>query len=230
MMIPKAYQLETEENGALAMACQKAAPYVAAARAKSTKVLYARAFQRWAKWCALMQAEPLPASPAAVAAYLAELPRDGKSVATIKGALAAIQHYQREAGHPLDRGNRAIASVMAGVARTASRPIRRAAALELGSLRALIARIDGEDVRSLRDRSKPFAAALGAGRILASFRSWPTRSQASLYPRNAIGCSLLPGSVRQISRCALTRASESSKRPSVCTGARRWDGNSSRFC
>ena len=51
---------------------------------------------------------------------------------------------------------------MAGVARTASRPIRRAAALELEDLRALIARIDGEDVRSLRDRALLLVAFFGA--------------------------------------------------------------------
>jgi hypothetical protein len=37
-----------------------------------------------------MHAPSLPAEPESIAAYLAELARDGKSVATIKGALAAI--------------------------------------------------------------------------------------------------------------------------------------------
>ena len=109
-----------------------------------------------------MHASPLPAAPEAVAAYLAELARDGKSVSTVKSALAAVQHYHREAGHPIDRSDRAIASVMAGIVRTASRPIRRAAALELAGLRALIARIDGEDVRSLRDRALLLVAFFGA--------------------------------------------------------------------
>ena len=162
MMTPKAYQLETEDNGALSMACQKAAPYVVAARATSTRALYARAFKRWAQWCAVMHADSLPASPEAVAAYLAELASAGKSVATVKGALAAIQFVHREAGHALARDHRAIATVMAGIARKASRPVKRAAALELESLRAIIARIDGEDVRSLRDRALLLVAYFGA--------------------------------------------------------------------
>ena len=37
MTTPKPYQLETEMNGALSMACQEAAPYVAAARALGTR-------------------------------------------------------------------------------------------------------------------------------------------------------------------------------------------------
>jgi hypothetical protein len=151
MTTPKAYQLETEDNGALAMACQRAQPYVAAARAMSTRRLYARAFKRWAAWCEVMHASPLPASPEAVAAYLAELASDGKSVATVKGALAALRFFHREAGQALEREHRAIPAVMAGIARRASRPIKRAAALELEDLRRLVSGIDGKDLRSLRD-------------------------------------------------------------------------------
>ena len=92
-----------------------------------------------------MHADPLPASPEAVAAWLAELaPR----------RQIGIDRQERARGRPaLYRSNRAIASVMAGIARTASRSIKRAAALELEDLRALIARIDGEDERSYRDRA-----------------------------------------------------------------------------
>ena len=70
VMTPKAYQLETEMNGALSMACQRAAPYVAAARATSTKRLYGRAFKRWATWCEAMHANPLPASPEGLLVHL----------------------------------------------------------------------------------------------------------------------------------------------------------------
>ena len=72
-MPTKAYQFESEANGDLAMACQKAAPYVAAARAMSTRRLYASAFARWAQWCKSVHASALPAEPETIAAYLAEL-------------------------------------------------------------------------------------------------------------------------------------------------------------
>lgn len=42
---------------------------------------------------------------------------------------------------------------MGGIARRSSRPITRAAALELDRLRAIVADIDGNDVRALRDRA-----------------------------------------------------------------------------
>jgi len=161
-MTPKPYQLETNENGALDLACQRAKPYVDAARANTTRAAYARRWARWEAWCALMHTVPLPAAPAAVAAYLGELAREGKSVATIKGALAAIQFVHREGGYTLSRDNRAIAAVLAGITRTSSRPIQHAAALELDALRALIASIDGDDVRALRDRALLLVGFFGA--------------------------------------------------------------------
>ena len=135
---PKAYQLETEMNGALSMACQRAAPYVAAARSDGTRRLYARAFKRWADWCAAMHADALPGIPESIAAYLAEMAREAKSVATIKSALTAILYLHRQQGHRIEAQAPAIATVMAGIARRSSRPIRRAAALEIESLRKIV--------------------------------------------------------------------------------------------
>ena len=162
MTAPKAYQLETEENGALSMACQRAAPYVAAARAKSTRALYARAFKRWAAWCEGMHADSLPASPEAVAAYLAELAAAGKSVATTKGSLAAILHFNRAAGHALSRTHPAIGAVMGGITRLNARPTRHAAALVLEHLRQIVAGIEGSDLRLLRDRALLLVGFFGA--------------------------------------------------------------------
>ena len=50
----KPYQIGSTENGALALACQRAQPYLVAARAAGTRDVYARAFDRWAQWCAAM--------------------------------------------------------------------------------------------------------------------------------------------------------------------------------
>jgi len=162
MTAPKPFHLETDLNGALSMACQKAQPYVAAARATGTARVYGGAWQRWAAWCRLMHTEPLPAAPEAVAAYLAELADAGRSVATIKGALAAIQHVHREAGCSLDREHRAVDAVLAGITRRRSRPIRHAAPLEIADLRSIIGRIDGTDLRALRDRALLLVGFFGA--------------------------------------------------------------------
>src|SRR5205085_11617200 len=116
---PKPYQIDSETNGALSLACQRAAPYVSAARADGTRAGYAAAFARWAQWCAAMHTDALSATPEAIAAYLAELAAEGKSVASIKGALAAILRINRDHGHPLDSNAPAIAAVLGGIVRRA---------------------------------------------------------------------------------------------------------------
>jgi hypothetical protein len=106
------FQFDSSDNGALSLACQRAQPYVVAARAAGTRDVYRRAFARWVAWCAAMHTSPLPAAPETVAAYLAELAGEGKSVATIKGALAAILYTHRTRGHGIGAQAPAIATVI----------------------------------------------------------------------------------------------------------------------
>jgi integrase len=146
-------QSATEMNGALDMALQKAAPFALASRAAATLALYDAAFARWTCWCTLHHTRALPAEPRVVAAYLAALARAGKSVAAINGALAAIQFKNRAAGFALDRRAPLLATVLAGIARTCAKPIRRAAALDISALAQLSDSLAGEDLCSLRDRA-----------------------------------------------------------------------------
>jgi integrase len=167
-MPPKPFQLDSELNGAsnlsgaLSMACQKAQPYVAAARAAGTRRVYAGAWARFEAWCALVHAPALPAAPETVAAYLGYLADAGRSVATIKVAVSAILFAHKEAGADLDRAHGAIQRVMAGIARKSSRPIKRATPLELEELRHLSAGIKGVDLRALRDRALLLVGFFGA--------------------------------------------------------------------
>jgi site-specific recombinase XerD len=189
MPTPKPLHLETDVNGALSLACQRAQVYADAARAASTRKLYVRAWRRWEAWCAEMHTAPLPAAPEAVAAYLGELARAGKSVATVRAALAAIQYYHRAAGHTLQREAGPIAAVLAGIVRTASRPLKRARALELERLRAIIAGITGEDLRALRDRALlllGFFGALRRSELVALDASAAGRSFAEIRPEGLV--------------------------------------------
>ena len=153
------------------MACQRAQPYVAAAHAAGTRDVYRRAFARWVAWCWVMHTNALPAAPEALAAYLAELAADGKSIATIKGALAAVLYHHRQQREPLDGRHPTIAVVMAGITRRASRPIKRAPALEIETLRQIIAAIEGEDLRAVRDRALLLLGFFGALRRCRA--RWP---------------------------------------------------------
>jgi len=77
-------------------------------------------------------------------------------------ALAAILYRHRESGHDLSRAHPAISTVLAGIKRRTARPVRRAKALEVDALRAIIKRITGNDLRSLRDRALLLVAFFGA--------------------------------------------------------------------
>jgi integrase len=162
MTTPIPFQFDSNVNGALSMACQKATPYIAAARAHGTRRVYESAWRRWEAWCRLMHTDALPAAPEAIAAYLAELADAGRSLATIKGALASILFFHRQAGHALERRQPAIAAVMGGIARRVSRPIRHAAPLELKELRRVLAGIEGDSLCEVRDRALLLVGFFGA--------------------------------------------------------------------
>ncbi len=157
------FQPETDMNGALAMAWQKALPYARAARTEGTLRVYAHAWGQWDAWCRLMHTRALPANPSAVAAYLAELARNGgASVSHIRVTLAAIQFAHQAAGHGLDRKHPALAHILAGITRKQARPVRQASPLSLADLRKLIVGITGDDIRAKRDRALLLVGFFGA--------------------------------------------------------------------
>ena len=68
----------------------------------------------------------LPASPEQVAAFLAELAEEGKSVATLRLAKSALAAVHRSTGHQEPTDNEGVRKVMAGIARVNGRPQRHA--------------------------------------------------------------------------------------------------------
>jgi len=155
-------QADTEMNGALDMALQKARPFVNAATSIGTRRVYASSWKSWSDWASLHRTAAIPANPEAVAAYLAALARAGKSLSSINIALSAIQREHRVHGLNLDRKGPTISDVLSGIARTVSKPIDRAAALDLHSLKRLVASLDGTDLRSLRDKALILVGFFGA--------------------------------------------------------------------
>lgn len=140
-------------SGVLARSQQLAAHYADAARAPSTRALYARIWKRWEAWCRLARTPALPADPAAVAGWLAQLAHEGRSVSAVSTALAAVQFQHREAGKAIDRRHPAIGAVLGGIQRRSARPVRGAAPLSLEALRSVVAAITGDDLAALRDRA-----------------------------------------------------------------------------
>jgi len=153
---------ELTPNGALDLALQKAQHFADAARADGTRRVYTAALAKWAEWATLHHVAPPDAEPNAVAAYLAALAREGKSLSSINVALSAIQRDCRAHGTVIDRKHPAIADTLRGIARHTATAVDRAAALDLPTLKRLVAALDGNDLRSLRDKALILLGFFGA--------------------------------------------------------------------
>jgi integrase len=125
--------------------------YARDALAPETKRAYAADWQHFSEWCRGAGCAPLPAEPAAVAAYLAALaPLYGRSA--LARRLAAIGHAHRLANLEWSAGHPAIRSTLRGIFRTHRRRGRKAAALTSAELKRLVAACGG-DLAGRRDRA-----------------------------------------------------------------------------
>lgn len=155
--------------GALAQhASDRAAHYAAQAFAPATHRAYRSDWADWQRWCAPAGFLPVPATPEAVAAYLAQL-ADRKSVATVTRRLAALSTAHRLAGHRLDTGHPSIRAVLRGLRREHGIAPRRARAATTAVIRDLLATCDDSPL-GIRDRALlllGFAAALRRSELAA---------------------------------------------------------------
>ncbi|MGZ6565423.1 MAG: hypothetical protein ACXVHB_32325 [Solirubrobacteraceae bacterium] len=115
----------------------------------------------FATWCAQRGVRAIPAT---VAAFLAAEADRGFRPVTIGRRAAAIAAAHRAQDHPNPCDSGAVAAVMAGIRREhGTRPLRRAAPLELDPLARLLEPIDTATLAGQRDRALlllGFAAAL----------------------------------------------------------------------
>ncbi len=159
--------------GLLIAEIESAAAYAKASRASSTQRVYASDWRIFLAWCDERSIEPLPADPRAVATFLAAEADLGAKPATIGRRLAAIGYFHKQAGFqpPQAReGSAVISQVLGGIRRTKGvRPQRKRAA-DGDALRDMLRAIQGEGLRSARDRAVlalGMAAALRRSEIVA---------------------------------------------------------------
>ena len=69
---------------------RRVADALKSAQSENTRKNYASQFGKFRTWCEQEDYSPLPAQPEVLAAYAAELAEDGKSMSTIRLAVAAI--------------------------------------------------------------------------------------------------------------------------------------------
>ena len=104
----------------------------------NTRRAYNQAWRQFEAWAADRgRGHPLPASPELVAAFLAELAEEGKSVATLRLAKSALAAVHRSTGHQDPTDNEGVRKVMAGIARVNGRPQRQAKPLTETALAAV---------------------------------------------------------------------------------------------
>jgi integrase len=144
-------------SGSLDRLVEVARDYARSAASDNTLRAYARDWAHFGRWCRKRGASPLPPSPDLVGLYIADCaaPSDGTpalTVATIERRLSGLVWTCRQRGAALDRHDRHIATVLAGIRRRHARPPRQKDAVSAEDILAMAATLPF-DLRGLRDRA-----------------------------------------------------------------------------
>jgi site-specific recombinase XerD len=152
---------------------ERAAAYAKAARASATRRAYGSDWAIFSAWCDMHGLTALPATPDVVAVFASDQADAGRNPSTISRRVAAIGHYHRAGGYPaptaLPTAGR-LAEVLAGIRAEHGGAKRQKRPADAAALRNMLAAIEGEDLRSLRDRAIlaiGMAAALRRSEIVA---------------------------------------------------------------
>jgi integrase len=131
--------------------------YARQAASENTRSAYAKDWAQFARWCRMRGADPLPSSPQLIGLYITDLAApQGKapalSVASIERRLSGLAWGYAQRGERLDRKDRHIATVLAGIRRKHARPPMQKEAILPEDLRDMLATLP-HDLRGLRDRA-----------------------------------------------------------------------------
>ncbi|MBM1634789.1 tyrosine-type recombinase/integrase [Sulfitobacter mediterraneus] len=144
-------------SGALNRLIETARDYAEASSAVNTNKAYAADWKHFTRWCRLKGTEPLPPLPEMIGLYVADLAAPtGKApallVSTIERRLSGLAWNYRQRGFTLDRKDRHIATVLAGIKRKHARPPVQKEAILPEDIQAMVATLPF-DLRGLRDRA-----------------------------------------------------------------------------
>jgi integrase len=144
-------------SGALDRLVETARDYARQAASENTLKAYAKDWAHFARWCRMRGADPLPPSPEQIGLYIADLAAPvgstpALSVSSIERRLSGLGWGFAQRGQRLDRKDRHIASVLAGIRRKHARPPAQKEAILPEDIRDMLA-ILPHDLRGLRDRA-----------------------------------------------------------------------------
>lgn len=138
----------------------RARAYGEAASSANTRRAYASDWRQFASWCRRQGVEMFPPDPQVVGLYItacasgkATGARKPNAVATIERRLSALAWNYVQRGQPLDRKDRHIATVLAGIRNTHSALPRQKEAVLPEDLIAMLETLDRGTLRGLRDRA-----------------------------------------------------------------------------
>lgn len=138
----------------------RARGYVEAASSANTRKAYASDWTHFSAWCRRQNLAPLPPDQHAIGLYItacasgtAERGVKANSVSTIERRLSAIAWNCTQRGLSLDRKDRAIATVMAGIRNRHAAPPRQKEAILPEDLIAMLETLERGTLRGLRDRA-----------------------------------------------------------------------------
>ena len=151
---PARLRLVTDE-AATSYLSEDAEASARAALSGGTRRRYAAAWAAFTAWCQVEDRTTLPASPETASSYLASLRVRGLAASSLRIALAAINRYHIDAGHPAPGQSDRVKTALAGDHRLIrrARRVRRKAGLLPGDLRAIVSRLDLDSAKGLRDRA-----------------------------------------------------------------------------
>jgi site-specific recombinase XerD len=139
-----------------------AADFAKASKSKATLAAYGSDWRIFDAWCIARGLDALPASAAAVAAFLADEATTGRRASTLGRRLAAIRYFHRAAGHDTPTSDEKVKAVLAGIRRTiGAAPARKRAAT---SDMVIAMSATGTSLRALRDRAVILLGFAGAFR------------------------------------------------------------------
>ncbi|KQU81792.1 integrase [Mesorhizobium sp. Root102] len=155
----------------------RARDYVEAASSANTRRAYAADWKHFASWCRRQGVETFPPDPRVVGLYItacasgtATGDKKPNSVSTIERRLSSLTWNYAQRGQPLDRKDRHIATVMAGIRNKHASPPRQKEAVLPEDLISMLETLDRGTLRGLRDRAMlllGFAGGLRRSEIVA---------------------------------------------------------------
>jgi integrase len=154
-----------------ALDAERIAAAVDAELAASTRETYACGWRQWERWCRVRRIDPLPAPPAAIAAFLTERAEAGMHFTTLDCYCSGIAYRHRQEGLADPTADVLVRRVRRGLRRILGiAPIRQAHPLTVAELGQIVEAIDTDDAKDLRDRAillLGYASAMRPGEISA---------------------------------------------------------------